>query len=172
MQLGLEYFGSSALRTKAHRVDEVTAEIKALASGMLACMYAEQGVGLAAEQVGRDVAMCVIDLPPEEACGVPMPLILINPEVTASDGEQIGQEGCLSFPGIYINVARAESVEVAYLDREGSGKTLTATGLLSRALQHELDHLNGILLVDHMSAVQRVANSGKLKRLKKGILPR
>jgi peptide deformylase len=172
MELNLEYFGSTALRRKAKPVESPTAEIRALASDMLACMYAEQGVGLAAEQVGKAVAMCVIDVPEDEACGVAMPLVLINPEVNQSEGEQIGQEGCLSFPGIYINVARAERVVVNYMDLEGEQRSVEATGLLSRALQHEIDHLNGILLVDHMSAVQKVANSGRLKRLKKGILPK
>jgi peptide deformylase len=172
MDLKLEYFGSDALRRKAKRVESVDATIRQLASNMLGCMYAEQGVGLAAEQVGKDVAMCVIDVPDKEACGVAMPLVLINPEVVAHSGEQVGQEGCLSFPGIFINVSRAEDVEVAYVNLEGKACKVQATGLLSRALQHEIDHLNGVLLVDHMTAVQKVANSGRLKRLKKGILPK
>jgi peptide deformylase len=132
-------------------------------------MYAENGVGLAAEQIGRTEAICVIDVPADQACGVKMPLVLINPVIVASEGEQVGQEGCLSFPDVYINVRRAERVEATYLDSEGNKQTVEATGLLSRAIQHELDHLNGVLLVDHMSPVQKVANAGKLKRLKRGV---
>lgn len=97
-----------------------------------------------------------------------MPLVLINPKIVESEGEQVGQEGCLSFPGIYINVKRFEKVSVQFLDLEGNLQMQEATGLLSRAVQHELDHLEGVLLVDRMSPVQKVANAGKLKRLKRG----
>ena len=160
-------FGNQALREKAKPVERVDADIRQLASDMLSSMYAENGLGLAAEQIGRDEAICVIDVPKDDTCGIAMPLVLINPKVVATEGEQVGQEGCLSFPGIYINVLRAEHATVEYMDLEGDQKTVETSGLLSRAVQHELDHLNGVLLVDHMSAVQRVANSGKLKRLKR-----
>ena len=96
-----------------------------------------------------------------------MPLVLIDPEIVETSGEQVGQEGCLSFPGVYVNVTRFEHVTVAYTDTHGSRQKIQAAGLLSRAVQHEMDHLNGVLLVDHMSAVQKVANAGKLKRLKR-----
>jgi len=160
-------FGSEVLRQKAKAVGKVNDEIRTLAKDMLASMYAENGLGLAAEQIGRDEAICVIDVPPDDACGLTMPLVLIDPEIVKSSGEQVGQEGCLSFPGIYVNVARAELVTVAYTDKQGERQEIQVAGLLSRAVQHEMDHLNGVLLVDHMSAVQKVANAGKLKRLKK-----
>jgi peptide deformylase len=160
-------FGNQALREKAKQIEQVNNDIRQLASDMLASMYAENGLGLAAEQIGRDEAICVIDVPKESDCGIAMPLVLINPEVTATEGEQVGQEGCLSFPGIYINVARAEHATVEFMDLEGVKQTIETSGLLSRAVQHELDHLTGVLLVDHMSAVQRVANVGKLKRIKR-----
>lgn len=162
-------YGSSVLREKATPVAAVDDAIRSLVSDMLASMYADNGVGLAAEQIGRTEAICVIDVPADQACGVKMPLVLINPKIVASAGEQVGQEGCLSFPDIYINVRRAERVEATYLDVEGKAQTVEAAGLLSRAIQHELDHLNGVLLVDHMSAVQKVANAGKLKRMKRGV---
>ncbi len=160
-------YGHAALRKKAVLVTTVDDAIRQLVSDMLESMYAENGVGLAAEQIGREEAICVIDVPPEQACGIKMPLALINPELLEAEGEQIGQEGCLSFPGIYINVKRAARVCVRYIDLEGVPQTLEMKGLLARAVQHEKDHLNGVLLVDHMSAVQKVANAGKLKRLKR-----
>jgi len=165
--LDLVTFGNPLLRKKAKRVEEIDASIRAIAEDMLACMHLEQGVGLAAEQVGLDVAMCVIELPADEACGIPMPLILINPEIVASEGQQLGQEGCLSFPGIYVNIPRFESVRVTFLSLEGKEETVEATGLCSRALQHEVDHLDGVLLVDRMNAVQKVAQGTRLKRIKR-----
>ena len=160
-------YGNSALRRKAKPVERVDASVRKLAQDMLASMYAEKGLGLAAEQIGRNEAICVIDVPAEQACGVPMPLVLVNPEIIDLEGEQVGQEGCLSFPGIFVNIARAETVTVRYLDLEGRQQTVVVHGLLARACQHEMDHLNGVLLVDRMSAVQKVASAGRLKRLKK-----
>ncbi len=161
-------YGSPVLREKASSVAVVDEAVRALVRDMLASMYAENGVGLAAEQIGRTEAVCVIDVPAEQACGVRMPLVLINPRIVEAEGAQVGQEGCLSFPDVYINVRRAERVKATFLDTDGNAQTVDATGLLSRAIQHELDHLNGVLLVDHMSPVQKVANAGKLKRLKRG----
>ncbi len=168
--LNIVKYGDAVLREKAEQVREVNDEIRALAKDMLASMYAAEGVGLAAEQVGRKEAICVIDVPKEEACGVAMPLVLINPKIRELEGEQCGQEGCLSFPGIYIQVKRPDRAIVDYLDLDGKQATVEATGLLSRAIQHEIDHLNGVLLIDNMSAVQKVAHAGKLKRMKAGRL--
>ncbi len=161
-------YGDPVLRQKAVPVAVVNESVKRLAAEMLESMYAENGVGLAAEQIGRTERMCVIDVPAEDACGVKMPLVLVNPEIQSLEGEQCGPEGCLSFPGIYVSVKRAEKAVVAYTDLEGQPQGVEASGLLSRALQHEIDHLNGVLLVDKMSAVQKVANAGKLKRMKAG----
>ncbi len=160
-------YGNAALRRKAKAVKVVDDGIRALAKEMLKVMYAENGLGLAAEQVGRDEAICVIDVPAEQAEGALMPMVLINPEITVLEGEQVGQEGCLSFPGVFINVKRAEKATVCFLNLEGRQETVATRGLVARAVQHELDHLNGVLLVDHMTAVQKVANAGKLKRLRK-----
>lgn len=97
----------------------------------------------------------------------PDALILINPQIIASEGEQRDEEGCLSFPQIGVQVTRAFTVTALFTDLQGMRQTVTAYGLLARAIQHELDHLNGILLVDQMNAVQKLAASGKLKRLQK-----
>ena len=160
-------FGNRALREKAKAVEQIDDGVRQLVSDMLASMYADNGLGLAAEQIGRNEAVCVIDVPKEAAGGIDMPVVLINPTITATEGEVVGQEGCLSFPGIYVNVKRAVHATVEFMDLKGKTQSLETSDLFARAVQHELDHLNGVLLVDHMSAVQKVANAGKLKRLKR-----
>jgi peptide deformylase len=168
-------YGDAALRQTAKPVEKVDDNIRRLARDMLSTMYASNGVGLAAEQVGRTEAVCVIDVSPvrpgaQEApdqAEVPMPLILINPKITDAAGEQLGDEGCLSFPDVFVPVKRAAEIAVRYLDIENRPQALRAQGLLARAIQHEIDHLEGLLLVDRMSPVQRIAVAGKLKRLKK-----
>ncbi len=175
MILPVVTYGNEVLRQKAVTVAEITASVRQLVSDMLESMYAAKGVGLAAEQVGRTEAVCVIDVPREaekEACrafnaAVDMPLILINPEIVASEGKQRNEEGCLSFPEIGAPITRADTVTVSYLDLEGRRQTATARGLLSRAIQHETDHLNGVLLVDRMSPMQKMSVSGQLKRLQR-----
>ena len=170
-------YGNPALRKKAEKVNVVDERIQAIAKEMLETMYQEKGLGLAAEQIGRTECICVIDVPPEndtndkgerENPEVEMPLVLINPKITAHSEEiQVGQEGCLSFPDIFAQVERWQEVDATYLDRSGTEQTVHARGLLARAIQHELDHLDGVLLVDRMSPVKRVAIAGKLKRLVK-----
>jgi peptide deformylase len=170
-------YGSPVLRTKATPVPAVTDEIRKLAKDMLAAMYAHNGAGLAAEQIGRTEAVCVIDIsarssteapaaPPENP-DIPMPVVMVNPRIMHAEGEQRGPEGCLSFPELFVDVTRAAEVAVAFVDLRGRQQTVTGKGLFARAVQHELDHLNGVLLVDHMSPVQKVALSGKLRRIKK-----
>jgi peptide deformylase len=166
-------FGQAVLRHKAQPVAAVTPEIRTLVRNMLDTMYAAPGVGLAAEQIGREEALCVIDIPADAeipACvainaAIKMPLVLINPVITATAGQQRGEEGCLSFPDISAPITRPMQVTVAYLDLDGKAQTATAQGLLARAILHETDHLNGVLLVDRMSAIQRLAVAGKLKRM-------
>ena len=177
MSLDIVCFGDDALRVKAKPVAEVTDEIRQLASEMLEAMYAAKGLGLAAEQVGRAEAICVIDVTPDRQnrapddpdpdAGIEMPLVLINPEVLWGKGEQRSQGGCLSFPEIYATITRYAECECAYTDLQGQRHTITTHALLARAVQHEADHLNGVLLVDRMTPVQRVAVAGKLKRLKR-----
>jgi peptide deformylase len=168
-------YGHAALRQKAKAVEEVTDEIRSLARDMLGTMRDYNGIGLAAEQIGRSEAVCVVDVPPEldgEKDGprlnpdLEMPLVLVNPEITESQGRRDGQEGCLSFPEIYATVRRAEEITLAYTNLDNERVTLRARGLVARAVQHELDHLDGVLLVDRMSAVKKVAIAGRLKRLR------
>lgn len=177
MSLPICTYGNPVLRKKAVEVKEITGEIHELAKDMLETMYEEHGVGLAAEQVGSTHRIFVIDIPADsdmeddgtrENPDVAMPLVLINPQVTGhTEDIQVGPEGCLSFPDIFANVERWYEVDAEYTDLEGKVRQVHAKGLLARAIQHELDHLDGILLVDRMSSVKKVALSGKLKRLVK-----
>lgn len=177
MSLPICTYGNPVLREKAVEVMAVDDDIRALAKEMFETMYQERGVGLAAEQVGRTERMFVIDIPADSDIGddgqrenpaIEMPLVFINPQITShSDDIQIGPEGCLSFPEIFANVERWYEVDAEYMDLDGNPKIIHAKGLLARAIQHELDHLDGILLVDRMSHVKKVALGGKLKRLVK-----
>lgn len=177
MTLSICTYGNPVLRQKATEVIEITDEIRLLVEDMLATMYRERGLGLAAEQVGRTERLVIIDIPADSDLNadnerdnpdVKMPLVMINPRLLDhNDYIQVGQEGCLSFPDIFVQVDRWHEVDAEYMDLDGVLQTVHAKGLLARAVQHELNHLDGILLVDHMSHVKKVAVSGKLKRLVK-----
>ncbi|MCK5849983.1 MAG: peptide deformylase [Kiritimatiellae bacterium] len=177
MQYDVVTYGDPVLRKQARLIEQITDDVLQLAEDMLKTMRAHNGLGLAAHQVGRTESICVIDCSPaigEDdglAMGdnllVPMPLIMVNPRITDMAGEQVSDEGCLSFPEIYTSVKRAMDVTVVFMNLENEEQTISANGLLSRAIQHEVDHLNGVLLVDHMSPVRKIAVGGKLKRLKK-----
>jgi len=148
--LTIEQLGATALRTPARRITKVDESVRELARDMLRSMYSAKGIGLAAPQVGVAKQLLVIDLDLEEASTPP--LILINPEITAAGAScNTYEEGCLSIPGVYLNVVRPSVVEVSYRDDMGRPRRLKADGLLARCIQHELDHLNGVLFVDRVS---------------------
>ena len=175
MALKVYKYGEAVLRERAQPVAIVTDELRNLAEEMIDTMHKARGVGLAAQQVGRLEKMCVIDIP--EGCEEPedelfnapvaMPLKLFNPEIIAQEGSQHDKEGCLSFPGVGGSITRAQQVTCQYLDEENRPQIMMARGFLARALQHEIDHLNGILYVDHMSAFERLTYASKLKKLAK-----
>ena len=175
MVLKVFKYGEKVLREKASPVAAVTDALRKTADDMLETMHKAKGVGLAAQQVGRTERMCVIDIP--EGCDEPedelfnapiaMPLRLWNPEIIMLDGAVCDKEGCLSFPGVGGSLTRAAQVTVRYLDAENNPQTIMARGYLARALQHELDHLDGILYIDRMSAVERLKYAAKLKKLAK-----
>lgn len=167
-------YGDPKLLRKSVPVVSVTPELRALAHEMLAAMYDAEGVGLAAEQVGRTEALCVIDVPADSQgsdaaanAGVRMPMIMFNPVVSDPQGTQRGSEGCLSFPGISAQVTRARSVTVDWMGEDGKHYSARVHGLLARAVQHEVDHLEGKVFVEHVSSAQALLLRNKLARLKK-----
>ncbi len=128
--------------------------VRALAPRMLATMYAAPGIGLAAPQVGSNLRLIVVDVAGKEE--PPAPMILVNPEITAATKETaLREEGCLSLPGQYADVERPARVKVRWQELDGSKREIEADGLLGVCLQHEIDHLNGVLFVDHLSALKR-----------------
>ena len=163
MILSVVKYGTPVLRQKGARVEAVTPVIKALVADMLETMYAYKGIGLAAQQVGQALQVTVLDVrgvtdrPSSlELKGQSvdvhafMPLVLINPEVTPVGEPVSGPEGCLSFPEIYADISRPGVVDVRALDGQGKPLEFRCGGLLSRAVQHEVDHLRGILFIDRM----------------------
>ena len=183
-ELAIQNYGAPVLSEKAREVDSVTPELRKLAKDMVFTMHRANGVGLAAQQVGRTEAVCVIDVPAEydvEERGkggarlnpdVEMPLVLFNPRIVAASEDEVRSEdeGCLSFPGINGSVERPWRVKVAYLDVEGKEREVALQGYVARAAQHEIDHLNGTLFVDRFNYVKRLAVRGKLKKLKEETL--
>jgi peptide deformylase len=147
--LKLHYLGDRVLRQPAKRITKVDDEIRQLIREMLQTMYSNDGIGLAAPQVGVHKQLIVIDCEPDNPANPP--LILINPTIKqVSRDICMAQEGCLSIPGVYMDVKRPAVVEVAYKDEYGRPQTLKATDLLGRCIQHEMDHLNGVVFVDRV----------------------
>ena len=147
--------GDAVLRAPARRIGKVDDGIRDLARDMLISMYAARGIGLAAPQIGVHLQLLVIDLEIEDANSPP--LVLINPEITSVGGSICTyEEGCLSIPGVYLDVVRPSVVEVSYRDAFGRPKRLKADGLMARCIQHELDHLNGVLFVDRVTDHDRL----------------
>ncbi|MSP24630.1 MAG: peptide deformylase [Myxococcales bacterium] len=147
------HYPDPRLRVKAKPVVVVDDTIRTLIDDMAESMYAAPGVGLAATQIGEDKRLFIIDIADEDA---PSELrVFINPEIVASAGQQLYREGCLSFPGVSEDVTRAAEVTVRALDRDGNAFELSASGLLAVAIQHELDHLDGKLMIDHLGVIKR-----------------
>jgi peptide deformylase len=145
------------LRKRSQKVEAVTEEVRRLIDDMAETMYAQRGVGLAAVQIG--VHQRVINIDVGEGL-----LALINPEVLERSGETQMEEGCLCLPGVIVEVARSERVTVRGLNEKGEEVTLPAEGLLARALQHEIEHLDGILIVDKVSRMKRELLTSKLRK--------
>ncbi len=174
MKLALRYYGDPVLKTPARTVRKVDERIRQLAADMIETMRAEGGIGLAAQQVGVTDSICVIEVPPamEEAPtarpDLPMPLVLLNPRVIAESAEtETAEEGCLSFRDIRAPICRPREVTVRWLGLDGAEQEARLGGLLGRCVQHEMDHLAGVLISDRMSAVKRIALAGRLKRLQR-----
>jgi len=142
------------LRRQAAPIERIDDEVQRLADDMLETMYAAPGIGLAAPQVNVSRRLIVLDVAGEDT--VREPMVMINPEILSLGGEQrIYEEGCLSIPDVKVEIERPSSLEVSYLDRDGKRQMLTAEGLLATAIQHEIDHLDGRLIIDFLSRLKR-----------------
>lgn len=159
--LDIHYLGDRVLRQPAKRIAKVDDKTRTLIKEMLQTMYSADGIGLAAPQVGINKQLIVIDIAldqPDEP-----PLVLINPKITKSSSSLYNaEEGCLSIPGVYLDVSRPDEIEVSYRNELGKPCKLNATGLLSRAIQHEMDHLNGVMFVDRVE--NNIALNEELKK--------
>jgi peptide deformylase len=156
-------YGDPVLREKAKPVENVDRDVKDLVAEMTATLKNAKGLGLAAPQVGEPVRIFIIDLSAIEL--TESVRVFINPEILETSGEVLMEEGCLSFPGIYQKITRAERVRVRATDENGKRFTMAASGMLARAILHEFDHLEGKLFIDYFSPVSRALVRGKLKRL-------
>ena len=147
--------GSNTLRTTAKRISKVDIDTRKLAREMLQSMYSAKGIGLAAPQVGISKELLVIDINFEDSAAEP--LILINPEITAF-GSTLNsyEEGCLSIPGVYLNVIRPSTIKLKFRDEMGRPRKMNADGLLARCIQHEVDHLKGVLFVDRVTSKEEL----------------
>jgi peptide deformylase len=180
MILSILQYGDPILRGNGRRIEEIDDYIRELAANMIETMHAANGVGLAAQQVGEALQLTVLDVSRIEDRPstlklngkyvdpmVSMPLVLINPEIELGGETEIGTEGCLSFPEITGQIERAELTTARAQNLDGSKIEIEASGLLARAIQHEVDHLNGILFIDRMNSAAKAALSSRLKRLQK-----
>jgi len=147
--LELHYLGDRVLRQPAKRITKIDNDIRQLAREMLQTMYSSDGIGLAAPQVGVHKQLLVVDVDLDDPATPP--LVMINPTIVKASQETcIIQEGCLSIPGVFLDVTRPEAIEVSYKDENGRPQKMTATDLVARVIQHEMDHLNGVMFVDRV----------------------
>jgi peptide deformylase len=166
--LPIYLYGSDVLKKKAPRMTEVTDDDIRLIQDMLETMHEASGIGLAATQVGVLKQLLVIDLSDSDKSGEMKPMAIINPEIVAEEGLVEIEEGCLSIPDIREAVKRPEKITVRFHDTSMTLQELSADGMLARVIQHEMDHLNGILFIDHLSATKRAFLKNRLRKISKG----
>jgi peptide deformylase len=180
MKLWIRQYGDPVLRAKGKRIEQIDDRIRELAQNMIETMHAASGVGLAAQQVGEPLQLTVLDVSQVEDRPSTMklngeevdpktatPIVLVNPEISLEPETESGVEGCLSFPDITGEIERSMTVFVRAETLDGAAVEIEAGGLLARAIQHEIDHLNGVLFIDRMSSAARVALASRLRRLQK-----
>jgi peptide deformylase len=167
-------YNDPVLREKTQPVKENTEELQTLIDDMFDTMYNSSGVGLAAPQIGKEIQLFVMDADgiTEEVDEPSMgPMVFINPTIIEKTGEKVKlEEGCLSIPDVRDDVVRPDQVVVEYLDRDFNKQTITATGWVSRVIQHEYDHLQGVLFLDYLSAFRKRLHKSLLKKIDKGTL--
>lgn len=180
MKLSILQYGDPVLRAKGKRIEQVDSRIRELVANMIETMHAANGVGLAAQQVGEAIQITVLDVSQVEDRPTTMklngeevdpktvmPLVLVNPQIELGRETEPGTEGCLSFPEVTGEIDRAKSIHVRAQNLDGQAIEIETTGFLARAIQHEVDHLNGILFIDRMSSGAKASLSSKLKKLQK-----
>ena len=178
MILPIVRYPEPVLRAKCRPITAVTPEVQKLASDMLETMKEANGVGLAAPQVAVDQHLAVIDVSHNPQCisflkidgqdadvMQHMPIVFMNAKLDLGGAKETGEEGCLSFPGLRGDIRRSSAIKVTFMDLAGKTQTWETDGLLARAFQHEIDHLNGVLFIDRMSAAAKVGLKRKLSRL-------
>ncbi len=156
-------YGNPLLRSSARSVEKISPELLSLMDDLLNTMIKRDGIGLAANQIGETVAVFAIN--PQAADVDAPPTCIINPRIITNEGTVEAEEGCLSFPDIYEVIPRPEMVKIKGVNREGKEIELTATGLLARAIVHEIEHLQGVLFIDHLSELRRRLLTPRLKEL-------
>jgi len=179
MSLTIVHYDDAILRRKGSKINNFDDSLRQLAQEMIAAMHDAHGIGLAAQQIGQALQLCVIDLRPVEAefewrldgahppLELIMPMVLVNPQITfpAGTAESVYEEGCLSFPDIRGDVARPDSIAVTYADEHGVPHSLACDGMFARCIQHEIDHLNGVLFIDRMGKKVRAKLDRAVKDL-------
>ena len=154
--LEIRTLGNKVLRQPARRISKVDDSVRDLAKDMLRSMYSAKGIGLAAPQIGVHKQLLVIDVDLETP--TTPPLVLINPEIIGTSASvETYEEGCLSIPGVYLDVVRPSSIKISFRDEMGRPKKMNADGLIARCIQHEMDHLNGVLFVDRVTSEEDLA---------------
>jgi peptide deformylase len=165
--LEIKKYPDKILKHKTSELTDIDAQTQNIVDDMIETMYRASGIGLAANQVGISQRLCVIDLSLRESNKIPL-IVLINPVVVQKEGVVDSEEGCLSIPGYMTSIKRAEKVLVKGLNREGKPIEVEGDGLLARALQHEIDHLDGLLFIDRMSPIRREFFKRRYKKSLKG----
>jgi peptide deformylase len=161
-------YNNPILRKKARAIKGPTPELLTLADDMLETMHKANGIGLAANQVGSLNRLVVIDMTGSEGVEKFEPLVLFNPVVSDEEGNWLLEEGCLSLPNLRDEVPRPERIRLKYRDRNFDEKVLEAEGMLGRVIMHEVDHLNGVLFVDHLNVIKRKLHRGRLNKIDRG----
>lgn len=164
--LDLKYYGDPILRKESSLIENIDSDLAQFAQDLIETMIVKKGIGLAANQVGHDIRIYAVD--PSSVNADERPFVLINPKIIETEGEQGGEEGCLSFPGLFENIIRPDRVLVEALDIDGNPIRMERNGLIARVLLHEYDHLEGKLFIDYFSFLKKQLINGKLRKLKAG----
>ena len=166
--LPIYVYDQSVLRKKAKQVRSADDDLRRLGENMMETMHQANGIGLAANQVGSLQRIIVVDVSGMEGTAEIPPLALVNPEILHQEGSWVMEEGCLSIPGLREEVERPETIRVRYRDLEFREREIEASGILSRVILHEMDHLDGVLFIDHLNAVKRKLLRGRLNKIRRG----